>query len=68
MPTDKEKLEEIRRMGDEASKKVQKIIKKKIDPIYSEILGKIEEGLGKDKYLPWAMEMLLTPEQAQIMK
>ncbi|MDD5288887.1 MAG: 4Fe-4S binding protein [Dehalococcoidales bacterium] len=52
--------------SEEVRARVEKLVQKKIDPIYREIAGKIEPALKDSKYVPWMLERFLPLEQAKV--
>jgi len=56
---------------EKVKERTNELIKKKIDPIYSELVGHYAELTGQSwandsKYLPWILEKLMKPQQARI--
>jgi len=56
---------------EKTKERANELIKKKIDPVYSELVGRYVELTGQSwandsKYLPWILEKLMNPQQAKI--
>ncbi|MFC2011388.1 DUF362 domain-containing protein [Chloroflexota bacterium] len=65
IPTE-EKIQGVRDRLSKAREKVDKLVQKKIDPVYYELAGKVAEWAKDSNYIPWILELAMTVDQAKL--